>query len=165
MFKMKRFNELYRKILLENKLVTSSSDLLSQNMKSTGDKKMKLSSAQIQVLKEAQEMINIAKENDYPEWLMLVSSPTDWREESFAHWKDREAAQRVIEKNKAKWEECINRNYLKNVWEDARNNIAVVHTSSRSLYALEKLGYIKIISDTNGQQFGVDKIKLLKFDF
>lgn len=125
----------------------------------------KLSKTMIEVLNKAYEDIKIAKENDYPTWLMKTVSHFDWREERFSKWTGREAVAKVIAQSKENWEKHVSENYIKEYWEEHRNNIVLTRCSSETIRALEKRGYIRIIRDSTGERIGIDKVEVLKFDF
>jgi len=53
--------------------------------------------------------------------------------------------------------------YLKKYWEEHRNGIVLTHCNSRTLAKLEEYGLIKIIEDSNGEQFGIDTVQVLNY--
>lgn len=122
----------------------------------------KLSKAMIEVLDQITADIQLAKENDYPEWLMVKLPNCDWREERFEHITDAELKQRLIAEAKARWEKRVAEKYLYEYWEMGRDSIALTNCNSGTIRAIEKRGYIEIMKDTANQSGGVDRVRLVK---
>lgn len=101
---------------------------------------MKLSNAQQKVISAAQADIDLARQNEYREWFMITQA----------------SSTRNVE-------EKINEGYLKEYWEQKRKAIVLTHCSSKTLAKLEEYGLIKIIKDSNGQNYGIDVIQLLNY--
>lgn len=121
-----------------------------------------LSKTMIEVLDRITADIQMAKENDYPEWLMLKLPNCDWREERFEHIANAERKQRLIAEAKARYDKRLAEKYLYEYWEMGRDNIALTTCSSGTIRAIEKRGYIKIIKDTANQSGGIDRVELIK---
>lgn len=111
---------------------------------------MKLSEAQTRVIEKAKRDIDLARECDtYEEYFMKYEAP---------HCN---AAYNTPEKFKAK--DLDSWNWYKKGWEDHKDGIVLTHCNSRTLVKLEQYGLIEIITDSNGQEYGIDKIKVLNY--
>lgn len=103
----------------------------------------KLSNTQQKVLDHVRTQIDVAREHDYPEWLLAT----------IERFKDNEEA----------YSKAIAVEYLKDIWEIARQGIALTDCSSNTIRALEKRGFIEIVEDACNDRDGIDKVRLLKY--
>jgi len=103
----------------------------------------KLSKAQQAVMDMAKKNIDKARTMDYPEWLKDMNSYYDNHEDAL--------------------KEAVAKGRYKDYWMDGRNGIVLTHCNSRTLIKLEEMGLIEIIEDSNGQPYGIDKIKVLNY--
>lgn len=111
---------------------------------------MKLSEAQTRVIEKAKRDIDMAREcATYEEYFMKYEAP---------HCN---AAYNTPEKFKAR--DIDSWNYYKKYWEEHKDGIVLTHCNSRTLVKLEQYGLIEIITDSNGQEYGIDKIKVLNY--
>ena len=102
---------------------------------------MKLSKAQQEVMEKAKREVDQARELDYPEWLRATSKSIR-----------ADAIDRLIAEG-----------YLKEYWEAHRRGEVLTHCNSKTLKKLEEYGLIEIIEDSNGQNYGIDTIKVLNY--
>ena len=56
-----------------------------------------------------------------------------------------------------------NWNRMRKYWEMDKEGIVLTHCSSKTIEKLEKLGLIEILYDSNGEYWGMDRIKVLNY--
>lgn len=108
---------------------------------------MKLSKTQEQVLAHAKKDIDKARSLSYPEWLKTVNC---------FYQCDGEYHQKC-------YREAVEKEEMKNYWEDHRNGIVLTHCNTKTLQKLESCGLIEIICDSTGEYYGIDTVKVLNY--
>lgn len=111
---------------------------------------MKLSSAQQKIIDTAKREIDEARNCDtYEDYFMQYIA------------KYCNALYNTPDKYKSRdidgWNKCVE------CWKRRKSGIVLAHCNSKTLYKLEEYGLIEILEDSNGQNWGVDKIKLLNY--
>ena len=111
---------------------------------------MKLSKAQEWVMKKAYSDVDKARACEtYEEYFINVLS------------KDFNGAYDTPEKMQAKDPELYD--MYREFYEKEKAGIVLTQANSRTLVKLEQLGLIKIIHDSNGCHYGIDKIEVLNY--
>lgn len=85
--------------------------------------------------------IDYSRTHSYPEWLIKTGNATN------------ETLERILEE----------RGWLRKYYDDERNGIVLTQCNSRTLYKLEQLKLIDIISISTGSSYGIDKVQVLNY--
>lgn len=119
---------------------------------------MKLSKAQQQVMDHLKEQIDYARNNDYMHFVgkcIGKNLETNWDEHPNPHLTNESILETVKERAEGE--------YWKDAYEERKNGIALVTCNSRTLYKLVEYGLIEIVEDSNGESYGIDKVKVLNY--
>ena len=123
---------------------------------------MKLSKSQQSVVDHLQEQIDYARTHDFIYWISKAHGydlDKDWDAHPNPYLTNKgllENAMRYAEEDFQGW--------WRKQYEKEKNGIGLCHCNSRTLYALEKMGIIKIIYDSkDGGGAGIDEVELLNY--
>lgn len=108
---------------------------------------IKLSAAQQRVMDQAHEDIRQARE---------CATVEEWFAKYKAMYYTRVTMEEFRDNDPEYWESIVVNSYNRN-----RSGVVLTQCSSKTLAKLEKLGLIEIIHDSNGQHYGIDKIRVL----
>ena len=131
----------------------------------------KLSNAQAKFMENAKEKIDYAREHDFIHWLSNMNGydlDRDWDKVPNPYLTNEtvwESAKELAEKADEWW---------KKAYENEKNGIVLIpcrsrrserfaYCNSKTLAKLAEYGLIEIIYDSNSQEYGVDKVKVLNY--
>lgn len=102
---------------------------------------VKLTPAQEKVMNKAYKDIDLARNNNYAEWVR----------KSIKGFTDEYIEDRIRLEDRKDW------------YEDRKNGIVLTCCNTKTLRKLEELGLIKIIEDSTGSTWGIDTVKILNY--
>lgn len=122
---------------------------------------MKLSKAQQKVMDHLKEQIDYARNNDYMHFFAkCISYPL---EKNYDEIPNPHLTNEGVLKQVKESMELEKYAFLKDAYEERLNGIALVTCNSRTLYKLVEYGLIEIVKDSNGESYGIDKVKVLNY--
>lgn len=116
---------------------------------------IKLSNAQTKVLKDAQIHIDFARTHTFYDWVRKTTPS------GFDFLTDEQIDKEFARRESEGWNDSKAKRIKE--YENEKSGITLTYCNSRTLEKLQELGLIKIIYDSNGEKFGIDRIKLLNY--
>ena len=122
---------------------------------------MKLSRAQIEVMREAKKDIDYARTHDFLHWISKrrgYDLELDWD----SHPNPYLTNERIMRDA----EDMVNSDtdgWWRNRYEEEKSGIVLTHCNSRTLAKLENMGLIEIIRDSKGTNYGIDIVRILNY--
>jgi hypothetical protein len=121
---------------------------------------MKLTKAQQEVLDKAKANIDFARTHDFYDWFRdnwsFDTEKSNWSDDQINnYYEDMERFNKTdVSFKDEDMDEFID--LTKGIYRSIRVN-------SKTLVKLEKMGLIEILYDSNGDRFGIDRIKILNY--
>lgn len=118
---------------------------------------MKLSKAQQVVMDEAKKRIDYARVHSFHDWFRNNN-----RSGNIIEMNDREVDELLEKRTLAGW--IGNKDYQMEHYQMNRDGIDYLcHASSKTIGKLESMGLIEIIRNSNGENYGLDVIRILNY--